>query len=175
MNETTDDAVARFWRGIDSHDWALVESALANDVVRIGMQDNEADTSRGKEAYMAFVKGVIRRFEHHDLRMVSNFRSTDGRIAVSECIETIQLPGEPRLTMRFISTLELNDQGLIKKLDIFWKAAPRTSPAWITPEAIVRKPKGAAKRKPAKARRLARKPGPKREGRAQARFSQHKQ
>jgi hypothetical protein len=132
-----DDAVTRFWRGVDQHDWDLVESTLAEDVVRIGMQDNEADTSRGKAEYMKFVRGVIGRFEHHDLKMVSNFRSADGRYAVSECIETIQPPGEPRLSMRFINILELNDQGLIRKLDIFWKTPPRMPPAWITPEAIV--------------------------------------
>lgn len=134
-----DDAVTKFWRGVDKHDWNLIESTLADDVVRIGMQDNEADTSRGKESYMKFVKGVIGRFEHHDLVMVSNFRSEDGKIAVSECIETIQPPGEPRLTMRFINILELNEQGLIKKLDIYWKTPPRMPPAWITPEAIVAK------------------------------------
>lgn len=133
-----EDAVARFWRGVDKHDWDLVESTLAEDVVRIGMQDNEADTSRGKAAYMDFVRGVIGRFDHHDLVMVSNIRSADGKTAYAECIETIQPPGWEKLSMRFMNVLELNDQGLIRKLDIFWKTPPKMPPAWITPKVIVR-------------------------------------
>ena len=56
---------------------------------------------------------------------------------VAECIETIHPPGEPELVMRFINILRLNDDGLIERLDIFWKTPPRMPPAWITPEAIL--------------------------------------
>ena len=33
-----DDVIARFWKGIDAHDWDLVGSTLADDFVRIGMR-----------------------------------------------------------------------------------------------------------------------------------------
>ena len=133
----TYDVVANFWKGVDQHDWDLVASTIADDFVRIGMRDDEADTSRGKVEYMQFVSEVTGRMDHHDLKMVSLFFSEDGRTAVAECIETIHPPGEPELVMRFINILEMNDDGLIAKLDIFWKTPPRMPPEWITPEAIL--------------------------------------
>ena len=55
-----DDVIARFWKGIDSHDWDLVASTLADDFVRIGMRDDEADTCRGKARYLDFVAFALR-------------------------------------------------------------------------------------------------------------------
>src|SRR5262245_6917823 len=131
------DVVARFWRGIDSHDWELVGSTLADAFVRIGMRDDEADTCRGKARYLEFVSGVIGRFDHHELNARKIFRSEDGRRAVAECIETIRPPGEPELVMHFINVMEIDAAGLISKLDIYWKTPPRMPPAWITPKAIL--------------------------------------
>lgn len=132
-----DDVITRFWRGIDSHDWDLVASTLADDFVRIGMRDDEADTCRGKARYLEFVSGVIGRFDHHELKARKIFRSEDGRRAVAECIETIRPPGEPELVMHFVNILEIDADGLISKLDIYWKTPPRMPPAWITPKAIL--------------------------------------
>ncbi|HEV8296003.1 MAG TPA: nuclear transport factor 2 family protein [Acidimicrobiales bacterium] len=134
----TDDVITKFWRGIDEHDWDLVGSTLADDFERHGMFGTEADTCRGKTAYMQFVSNVIKRMDHHDLKARKIFRSADGRQAVAECIETIRPPGETELVMHFINILDLDDQGLIKRLDIFWKTPPRLPPEWITPEAILR-------------------------------------
>ena len=136
-NVVANEVVANFWKGVDEHDWDLVASTIADDFVRIGMRDDDADTSRGKAEYMKFVSEVTGRMDHHDLKMVSLFLSEDGRTAVAECIETISPPGEDELVMRFINILELNDDGLIAKLDIFWKTPPRMPPDWITPEAIL--------------------------------------
>ena len=61
----------------------------------------------------------------------------DGRLAFAETVETINPPGEPELVMRFVNIMELNEEGLIAKLDIFWKTPPRMPPEWITPEAIL--------------------------------------
>ena len=36
-----------------------------------------------------------------------------------------------------INILDLNEDGLITRLDIFWKSPPRPLPEWITPEAIL--------------------------------------
>jgi hypothetical protein len=133
----TREVVTNFWKGVDEHDWELVASTIADDFLRIGMRDDEADTSRGKADYMQFVSEVTGRMDHHDLKMASLFFSEDGRTAVAECIETIHPPGEPELVMRFINILEHDDDGLIAKLDIFWKTPPRMPPEWITPEAIL--------------------------------------
>ena len=133
----SDDVVARFWRGIDTHDWELVDSTLAHNFVRIGMRDDEADTSRGKDTYMAFVSTVVGKMDHHDLRTDRITYSADGRIALAETVETIRPPGEPELVMRFANVMELDDAGLISRLDIFWKTPPRMPPDWISVDSVL--------------------------------------
>lgn len=128
--------VERFWQGIDTHDWDLVAATLADDFTRIGMRDDDADTARTKADYLAFVAEVTGRMDHHNLELVGTTWSEDGRTAYSECIETIHPPGEDALVMRFMNVMELDGDGLLAKLDIFWKTPPRLPPAWITPEAI---------------------------------------
>ena len=132
-----DDVVTQFWKGIDTHDWDLVASTLADDFVRIGMRDNEEDTSRGKDTYMDFVSSVVGKMDHHDLRTDRITYSADRRLAFIETVETIRPPGEPELVMRFANVMELNEQGLITKLDIFWKTPPRMPPDWITVDATL--------------------------------------
>jgi hypothetical protein len=132
-----EDAVTRFWRGIDTHDWELVASAITDDFERCGMHGTEADTCRGKANYLAFVENVIGRMEHHDLAARKTFWSADGSQAVSDCIETIRPPGEAELVMHFINIMEINEDGLLRRLDIYWKTPPRMPPEWITPEAIL--------------------------------------
>ena len=132
-----DDVIVRFWRGIDEHDWDLVASTLADNFERHGMFGTEPDTCRGKANYLRFVSGVIGRMEHHTLKARKIFRSADGRQAVAECIETIRTEGEDDLVMHFMNIMDLNDDGLIERLDIFWKTPPRLPPWWITPDAIL--------------------------------------
>jgi hypothetical protein len=57
-------------------------------------------------------------------------------------VETIRPPGEPELVMEFLNVLDLNDEGLISKLDIYWKTPPRMPPTWITPESILSSDEG---------------------------------
>lgn len=130
--------VERFWQGIDTHDWDLVASTLADDFTRIGMRDDEADTARNKADYIDFVAKVTEKMDHHDLKVERIFWSEDGRSVIAECIETIRPPGEDVLVMRFVNVMEVDDAGLFTKLDIFWKTPPRMPPAWITPEALKR-------------------------------------
>ncbi len=132
-----EDVVARFWRGVDTHDWELLAATLSDDFVRIGMRDNDEDTCRGKAAYMDFVAGVVGRMEHHELRTDRIFYSADGRTAVAETVETIRPPGEPEVVMRFANVMELDEEGLISSLDIFWKTPPRLPPAWITVDSVL--------------------------------------
>lgn len=135
--EQREETVANFWKGVDTHDWDLVASTLADDFVRIGMRDNEEDTCRGKENYLAFVSGVIGKMAHHELHSRSTFLSADGRYAFNEAVETIRPTADDELIpMRFANYLELNDDGLICKLDIFWKTPPQMPPDWITVEAV---------------------------------------
>ncbi len=132
-----EDVVARFWRGIDEHNWDLIASTISDDFERHGMFGTAADTCRGKASYLEFVSKVIGRMDHHDLKARKIFRSEDGRKAVAECIETIRPPGEEALRIHFINILDLDENGLISRLDIFWKTPPRPLPDWILPEVIL--------------------------------------
>jgi hypothetical protein len=135
---STDDPVATFWKAVDIHDWDLLASVISDDFVRIGMNDDEADTCRGKERYLAFVAGVIGKFEHHDLKTTRVFYSADRRLAISEAIETIRPPGEEPNSMKFVNLHELNEDGLITKLDIYWKTPKRMPPEWIEVDTVLK-------------------------------------
>jgi ketosteroid isomerase-like protein len=135
--ERGNDVVSRFWRAVHEHDWAALETCLAEDFVRVGMRDDDEDTCVGRDAYLAFVSGLIGRFDHHELRTVRVYWSEDRRHAVSEAIETITPPGEEPLAMRFANLHEIDEDGLISRLDIFWKSPPRRPPDWITVDAVL--------------------------------------
>ena len=136
MSNATLEVVANFWKGIDSHDWDLIESTLAPNFVRIGMRDDEEDTSHDRDDYMAFVRSVIGKMDHHELAVRDIWLSADGTKAYAECVETIHPPGEEPLIMRFANIMDIDADGLISKLDIFWKTPPRMPPEWITPDAL---------------------------------------
>jgi hypothetical protein len=87
---------------------------------------------------MNFVSQVVGKMDHHDLRTDRIVYSADGRTAYIETVETIQPPGEAeRVVMRFLNLMELDEQGLITKLDIFWKTPPRMPPEWIDVDSVL--------------------------------------
>jgi ketosteroid isomerase-like protein len=132
------DVVTRFWRAVDQHDWDTLEACLHPDFVRIGMRDNAEDTCSGRDNYMNFVRGVVGKMDYHDLQTLRVFWSADGRFAVSEAIETITPPGETeKLSMRFSNVHEISEDGLISKLDIYWKSPPRQPPEWIDVDSVL--------------------------------------
>lgn len=131
------EAVHQFWKGVATHDWNLIRDSISPDFVRIGMQDNEADTCRGRDDYVTFAQSVIGRFDHHSLETVSAFASADGRHVTHEAIETIQPPGQEPIVMRFANVMELDENGLITKLDIFWKTPPTMPPSWIAVDTVL--------------------------------------
>ncbi len=133
MNDADLDVVERFWKAIDTHDWELIETVLAENFVRVGMSGEESDTCVGKDAYMTFVAHVTGKMDHHDLKVKRIFWSADGRTAVAECVESIQPPGDTELNvMTFLNVMEINAEGLIERLDIFWKTPAKMPPSCFT-------------------------------------------
>ncbi|MDF9815406.1 nuclear transport factor 2 family protein [Streptomyces sp. SPB162] len=129
-----EETVESFWRGVDTHDWGLVASTLAEDFVRVGMRGDEEDTVRGREAYVAFVSRVTERMAFHRLESRRTFLSADGRRALNEAVETIQpTAADERNVMSFANVMELGEDGLIARLDIYWKTPVLQPPAWIVP------------------------------------------
>jgi hypothetical protein len=133
---TERDVVADFYTAIDQHDWNTLASTLADNVVRVGMQGNEEDTCRGKERYLQYVDEVIGKFEYHDMKIIRIFYSSDRRLASAETVETLQAPGCERTSLHCLKAIELNDEGLITKFDLFWKTPSVLPPTWITVDAI---------------------------------------
>jgi hypothetical protein len=131
------DVVSDFWQAVDSHDWDLLATTISDDFVRIGMKDTEEDTCRGKESYLEFVSKVTGKMDFHELRNTGIFYSQDRRHAVAECIETIRPPGEDVLVMKFMNLHDLNEDGLISKLDIYWKTQVTMPPDWIEVDAVL--------------------------------------
>lgn len=132
------DVVVDFWKAIDSHDWELLSTCISDDFVRIGMDPDESDICRGKENYLRFVSGVIGKMQHHTLEMRSLFYSEDRRHAITECLETITTDGEPPLPMFFVNVHDLDEDGLISRLDIYWKTQRRMPPEWIAVETVLK-------------------------------------
>ncbi|WP_326808114.1 MULTISPECIES: nuclear transport factor 2 family protein [unclassified Streptomyces] len=125
--------IAAFWNGVDTHDWESVAAVLAKDFTRVGMRADEADTCRGRDAYLRFVSRVTGRMHHHELTARRTFLSADARHALNEATETIQpTPHDAPLTMHFANVMELDATGLLTRLDIYWKTPSRRPPPWIT-------------------------------------------
>lgn len=130
--------IATFWHGVDTHDWDAVASVLAEDFTRVGMRANEEDTCRGRDAYLRFVSRVTERMHHHELQARRTFLSADARDALNEATETIQpTPEDAPLTMHFANVMALTPEGLLARLDIYWKTPDRLPPEWITVEATL--------------------------------------
>lgn len=130
--------IATFWRGVDTHDWDAVTSVLAEDFTRVGMRANEEDTCRGRDSYLRFVSTVTARMHHHELRARRTFLSADARNALNEATETIQpTPEDTPLTMHFANVIALTADGLLSRLDIYWKTPDRLPPDWITVRATL--------------------------------------
>jgi hypothetical protein len=129
------DVVADFWRAVDIHDWDLLASTITDDFVRVGM--DPGDVCRGKAPYLDFVSKVTGKMDHHALETKAIFYSEDRRRAVAECTETIEPPGQEPLVMDFVNLHELSADGLITKLDIYWKTQRRMPPDWIAVETVL--------------------------------------
>ena len=130
------DVVADFYTALHAHDWDRLAATMSDDVVRIGVRDNEADTCRGKDRYVEYVKSVIGRFERHAMQVQRIIYSPDGKFATAETLETIQPPGGGPIYLHNLKLIVIDDAGLIKRFDQFWKIPPTMPPDWITVEAV---------------------------------------
>jgi hypothetical protein len=131
------DVVRDFYVALNDHDWERLAATMADDVVRIGFNQQD-DTCRGKERYMEFVKAVIGRFEFHEMKILNIFYSADRRRAAAETVETIQPPGGEKTVLHCLKWIEINEQGLITSFNFFQKAPSNAPPDWIKVGAIER-------------------------------------
>jgi hypothetical protein len=132
------DTVAEYYEAVHEHDWDKLASTLADDVVRIGiLSDYEDDICAGKDRYLSFVAKVIGSFEYHTMEVNSIFYSEDRRRACAETTETIQAPQGERLTLHCLKTIDLDDQGLIVRINQFRKMSKTATPSSISVGAVL--------------------------------------
>jgi hypothetical protein len=135
------DTIREYYDAVHEHDWTKLASTLADDVVRIGLlSDVEDDISRGKEPYVAFVSKVIGSFEYHSMRVIKIFYSEDRRWACAETTETIQPPGQQRITLHCLKIHQLDETGLITSINQFRKLSDVALPTSVSVSAVMAEP-----------------------------------
>ncbi|GAA5050706.1 hypothetical protein HNP84_006606 [Thermocatellispora tengchongensis] len=119
------DAVDRFWTGLRTRDLGLIRSALADDVERIGLWYGGPDTVIGRDLYLSMFERVFRDYAHWSIEPSTVIRSADGRTAVAHCREELRRTADAELTeLHELIETTLDDSGLIRRVDIFFKIAP---------------------------------------------------
>jgi ketosteroid isomerase-like protein len=114
----------RYFAALRAHDWTALGACLADDVQRAGPYQDEV---RGREAYVAFLSGVLPSLENHALE-VSRIRRLEDGSAVVELAETADVDG---VSTRFPEALlfDFDRDGLICRVDIYLKQPPRSRAA----------------------------------------------
>ena len=88
--------VERYLDAISAHDWHALAACLADDgFARVGPWGDEyAD----KAEYIAFIADLMPRLPGYELRVDRVTYSADGRVAVVELSETVDVDGKPHRT-----------------------------------------------------------------------------
>lgn len=126
--EGTAELVRAFWERFTAGDLAAVEAMMAPDVVRIGpRKDDEEDISRGRDAYMTYLRNIRATMPSHGGRVIDAVASPDGRRGFLNCVEIVALgPGSKEIIeSNAFLVFDINEQGLIAMIDIFWKQPAR--------------------------------------------------
>jgi ketosteroid isomerase-like protein len=109
------DVVRRYLQAITDHDWETLAGCLADDVVRTGPY---GDTYSSKPQYVSFLSELMPRLPGYAMDVAAVTYSADGRIAVAELTETVEVNGAPKVTPEAL-VFELTDDGLIGRVRIY--------------------------------------------------------
>jgi hypothetical protein len=110
----------RYFAALRTCDWRALADTLAEGVHRTGPYGDEV---RGRNAYVAFLAGVIPTLPGYALD-VARIRAIEGGAAVVELSETIDRDGA-RHTTREALLFELDAAGRIARVDVYFKQPPR--------------------------------------------------
>ena len=111
--------VNRYLEAIIAHDWDAFAACLSDDgFERVGPW---GDTYRGKAEYVAFIADLMPKLPGYDMRVDRVTYSADGRLAVVELTETVEVDGLPRPTPEAL-VFDLDgdrDDGRIRRIRVF--------------------------------------------------------
>ena len=132
----TRNAVDRYFTSVNSHDWAGLRGALAEDIIRIG-PNGMADIVHGRDNYVAFNRKIIGAggaYQGHGIVPHESLYSPDGRRAFVTATEWCQLSGHEKEIYHLLFVFDINDQDLLEKISIFWKTPERPVQEFSTAE-----------------------------------------
>lgn len=106
--------IERYLGAIASHDWAVVDACIADDIIRVGPY---GDRYAGRDDYMAFIAELMPKLAGYamDLHRVSYLN--DG-LAYAELSETTELDGTPMVTSEVL-VFALDGDLRIARVEIF--------------------------------------------------------
>jgi ketosteroid isomerase-like protein len=111
--------VERYLDAIIGHDWDALAACLADDgFVRVGPWGDEYPD---KGEYVAFISDLMPKLPGYEMRVDRVAYSADGRVAVVELSETVDLDGRPHRTPEAL-VFDLDDDGAngrIRRIQVF--------------------------------------------------------
>jgi ketosteroid isomerase-like protein len=110
-----DDVVRRYLHTMTAHDWDGFAACLSDDVVRTGPY---GDTYASKPVYVEFLAALMPKLPGYSMEVGRITYSADGRSAVAELSETVEVDGAPKLTPEAL-VFEINGDGLINRIRIY--------------------------------------------------------
>jgi ketosteroid isomerase-like protein len=106
--------VERYLHAIASHDWAVVDGCIADDIVRVGPY---GDRYSGRDEYLAFIADLMPKLKGYAMRIDRVNYVGDAR-AYAELSETVEVDGTPMATPEVL-VFGLADDGRIARVEIF--------------------------------------------------------
>ena len=111
--------VERYLDAISGHEWDALAACLADEgFVRIGPWSDEYPD---KAQYVAFIADLMPRLPGYELRVDRVTYSADGRVAVVELSETVDVDGKPHRTPEAL-VFDLDgdrENGRIRRIQVF--------------------------------------------------------
>lgn len=113
--------VERYLEAIIGHDWVAFAATLADDgFSRTGPYGDPYTT---KAEYVVFISELVPTLPGYEMRVDRVTYSGDGRVAVAELTETVEVDGKPLVTPEAL-VFDLDDDGRIRSIQIFIQTVP---------------------------------------------------
>jgi ketosteroid isomerase-like protein len=114
------DVVERFLSCMTGHDWDGLGACVTDDVVRVGPY---GDTFRGRDAYMAFVSGLLPKLASYEMDVHRVVYTADGRVGTAELSETVEVDGRVVVTPESL-VFDIDGHGRIAHLAVYIQRHP---------------------------------------------------
>lgn len=125
--------IIRLWASIKNRKWDELWTCLAADFVRCGTQGGDDDTCVGPDDYVDYMSTVVSRWQSFEMEVLREVWDPRTLTAVLEVRESLTPPDGPTVGMHFLAVHEVDDHGLVRRLDLFEKRPTGTLPSWVTP------------------------------------------